>query len=74
MFLKIKDLNGVEHHIQSRHVMAVWASVEQQAMKPPQVNFMMQTGTGSEEWHLQGVLPDVLDEINDLWKACYTPS
>lgn len=67
MFLEFTDYSGAKHHIQVRHIMAVWASTEQRAMKPPQVNFMMQTGSSSEEWLMRGELDDILDALRDCW-------
>lgn len=67
MFIDFLDYDGKPVRIQSRHIMAYWASVEQQAMKPPQVSFMMQCGTGSEEWYIRDTLDGVKEKLRHHW-------
>ncbi len=68
MFLDFVDYDGVTTNIQVRHIMAVWASPEQLAMRPyPQVNFLMQTGSASEIWLIRGELDDIMDRLKDCW-------
>ena len=68
MFLEFVDYDGIPTNIQVRHIMAVWASPEQRAMRPSaQVNFLMQTGSASEIWLIRGELDDIMDRLKDCW-------
>lgn len=67
MFIEFVDYDGQPTMIQSRHIMAYWASEEQKVMDPPQVNFMMQCGTGSEVWLIQDTLDSVKAKLWGHW-------